>query len=247
MKSAPVRVDSRYDTAVRVLLVSANTERANMPAMPLGAVLVAEATRAAGHEVVFLDLFGTTEPAETLRRTVSRVEPAVMGISVRNIDDQVQESPRFLLEQIRPLIAACRCSSDAPIVLGGAGYSIVPDAALDYLDADFGIAGDGEAAFPALLRFLERGVDPSGLAGVHVRGRHAAVTADFSVDLGDVPCVGDGLWSGHDPVAPETWVPVQGRRGCANDCSYCSTRHIQGRALRCRPPELVAESVRTAA
>jgi len=51
-------------------------------------------------------------------------------------------------------VAACRACSGAPVVLGGAGYSIFPRPALAYLGADFGIRGDGEAAFPALLDCL---------------------------------------------------------------------------------------------
>ena len=47
---------------MRVLLISANTERINMPAPPLGLGLVAAATRRAGHEVTFLDLLSEAEP-----------------------------------------------------------------------------------------------------------------------------------------------------------------------------------------
>ncbi len=39
-----------------MLLISANAERLNMVAMPLGLGLVAAATRRAGHQVAFLDL-----------------------------------------------------------------------------------------------------------------------------------------------------------------------------------------------
>jgi len=41
---------------MNILLVSANTEQFNMPAMPLGLACVVEATRNAGHHVTMLDL-----------------------------------------------------------------------------------------------------------------------------------------------------------------------------------------------
>jgi hypothetical protein len=41
---------------MKVLLVSANTERVNMVTLPLGLGLVRAAARSAGHEVAFLDL-----------------------------------------------------------------------------------------------------------------------------------------------------------------------------------------------
>ena len=46
--------------------------------------------------------------------------------------------------------------SDSPIVLGGAGYSMFPESALAYLDADYGVAGEGEIAFPDLVRPLAK-------------------------------------------------------------------------------------------
>lgn len=46
-----------------------------------------------------------------------------------------------------------------------------------------------------------------------------------------------------DPAAPDLWVPVQARRGCPNDCSYCSTALIQGRRIRARPAGEVADHV----
>ena len=41
---------------MRVLLVSANTERIKMTSLPLGLGMVAKAVRQAGHETAFLDL-----------------------------------------------------------------------------------------------------------------------------------------------------------------------------------------------
>lgn len=84
-------------------------------------------------------------------RAVEAFSREVVGVSMRNIDDQVRAAPRFLLAQARPVVEAIRAASHAPIVLDGAGTSISPDAALRFLEADLGVAGEGEAVFPALL------------------------------------------------------------------------------------------------
>jgi radical SAM superfamily enzyme YgiQ (UPF0313 family) len=42
-------------------------------------------------------------------------------------------------------------------------------------------------------------------------------------------------------------VPVQSRRGCPNDCSYCSTARIQGRQIRASSPARVVEQIARAA
>lgn len=39
------------------------------------------------------------------------------------------------------------------------------------------------------------------------------------------------------------WMTVQTRRGCPMDCSYCSTATIEGKTIRMRSPEAVAEDI----
>lgn len=214
-----------------------------MITMPLGLGLVAAATRRAGHEVTFLDLLDEKEPEAAVRRAVRAARPEVVGISVRNVDDQNRDSPRFLLEQVRPVVDACRASTPAPIVLGGAGYSIFPEAALTYLGADLGVSGDGEASFPSLLRRLQAGEDASGVPGVHAWGRPPAGGRLLPTDLDSFPLWDEALESPSYATSRDLWVPVQSRRGCPNDCSYCSTARIQGRRIRQRSPRQVVERV----
>jgi radical SAM superfamily enzyme YgiQ (UPF0313 family) len=228
---------------MRVLLISSNTERINMVTIPLGLGLVAAAARRAGHEVTFLDLLDERDPEAAVRRAIEAAEPEAIGISVRNIDDQNRESPRFLLEQVRPVVKACRACSRAPVVLGGAGYSIFPEAALAYLGADFGVSGDGEAAFPALLARLRSGEDPSDVPGVCVAGQPAHRERSFPGDLDPLPVWGEALEAPSYAATPDLWIPLQSRRGCPNDCSYCSTARIQGRTIRSRSPRQVVEHV----
>ena len=228
---------------MRVLLISSNTERINMVTLPLGLDLVAGATRRAGHEVAVVDSLREPDPVLAIERSIASFHPEVIGVSIRNIDNQDREAPRFLLEQVRPLIAACRAASHAPIVLGGAGFSIFPDAVLRYLDADLGVRGDGETVFPELIRRIEAGEDPSSTPGVHVAGQTGATEPSFSEELSGMPQWDELLETVADPAAPDLWVPVQARRGCPNDCSYCSTALIQGRRVRARPAGEVADHV----
>jgi radical SAM superfamily enzyme YgiQ (UPF0313 family) len=230
---------------MKVLLISSNTERINMVTIPVGLGLVAAATRRAGHEVALVDLLGEEDPKGAVRRAVEGERPEVIGISVRNIDDQVRDNPRFLLGQVKPVVEACRAASDAPVVLGGAGYSIFPAAALAFLGADIGVAGDGELQFPVLLERLRSGGDTSDLPGVHLAGAPAARPPLFTDDLDSFPLWDVALDAIAAPSSPDLWIPLQSRRGCPNDCSYCSTASIQGRRIRSRSPRLVAELLAT--
>src|SRR5210317_915344 len=139
---------------MRVLLISANTEQINMPVLPLGLACVAAAIDGHGHRVKMLNLMMQTDTQKALYGTIADFNPEIIGISVRNIDDQNMENPRFLLKAVKDVVANCRKYSDATIVLGGAGYSIFPQATLDFLKADIGIQGEGESAFLTLLKRL---------------------------------------------------------------------------------------------
>jgi radical SAM superfamily enzyme YgiQ (UPF0313 family) len=232
---------------VRILLISANTEQINMPVLPLGLALVAAATRQAHHEVRFLDLQAESDPGAAVGRAVAEFAPQVVGVSVRNVDDQNMASPRFLLEEARDVVAACRAATSAPVVVGGAGYSIFPEAARHYLGADIGVCGEGEETLPAILDRLEQGRDPAGIPGVYLPGARTVVTPRFAENLDRLPLPGEELWRGANPQDAELWIPVQTRRGCSFDCSYCSTPNLEGRRLRTRSPETVARHIARAA
>ncbi len=225
---------------MKVLLISANTEQFNMPAMPLGLACVAEAARNAGHDVTLLDLMFEMDAEVVLKKSIVEVQPGCIGISVRNIDDQHMESPRFLLDKVKGVAAACRDFSNAPIVLGGAGYSIFPGSALTYLDADMGIEGEGEIAFPVLLSRRENGHDVLGIPGLYIRGYGPQRSKVLSRRLDELSLPDPSILSASASKNREPWIPVQTRRGCGLKCSYCSTPGIEGSILRERSPELVA-------
>jgi radical SAM superfamily enzyme YgiQ (UPF0313 family) len=226
---------------MRVLLISANREEINMLTWPLGLACVAAATQRAGHDVNLLDLIEAHDPATALKEAIREFHPDVIGISVRNIDDQRMEEPQFLLKEVKEVIAACKALSKAPIVLGGAGYSIFPESSLEYLGADMGIQGEGEKAFPALLKRIEEGRDFSGVPGLYVfragpRGERA-----FEKELDEFPLPDTHSLPAARYHDQEFWLPVQTRRGCPMKCSYCSTAVIEGCAIRKRSPEAVVQ------
>lgn len=235
----------RHGRAVRsveVLLIAANTERGSMRVLPLGLGMVAASARAAGHHIHWLDLDTAKDVAAAVRAAVRAHPPEVIGISVRNVDDQCMAAPRFLLEQAREVVAACRAASEAPVIVGGAGYSIFPDSALAFLGADAGVCGDGEQAFLSILDRLREGCPLSGLPGVHLPGRIAVLPPRRAALGGLPPPAGDAL-RGANPADPDLLVPVQTRRGCPLRCAYCSTPAIEGRHIRCRPPAEVADGL----
>jgi radical SAM superfamily enzyme YgiQ (UPF0313 family) len=209
-----------------------------MTTLPLGLACVAAATRKSGHEVAMLDLQVEKDTRSVLQETIEAFRPDIIGISVRNIDDQNMENPKFLLEKARQIVARCRSLSRAKIVLGGAGYSIFPEGALSFLGADMGIQGEGEVAFPTLIARMEQNADLSGVFGLYLPGQGLQCKRRFAKNLDTLPLPDTDLWS-LPSQKDELWMPVQTRRGCPLNCSYCSTGAIEGRVLRRHSPEAI--------
>jgi radical SAM superfamily enzyme YgiQ (UPF0313 family) len=228
---------------MRVLLISANREEINMPTLPMGLGCVAAAAQRAGHEVEFLDLMPVDDYQQTLKNRIAAFDPEVIGVSVRNIDDQAMGSTNFMLDQAREVIGLCRQLSAAPIALGGAGYSIFPQSALEYLGADMGIQGEGEIAFPALLSQIEAKKDLSNVPGLYLPGRGQQAGRRFVKNLDTIALPDPSLMTSGDCRKQHYWLPFQTRRGCPLNCSYCSTSTIEGHLIRKRSPEAAVQEL----
>jgi radical SAM superfamily enzyme YgiQ (UPF0313 family) len=226
---------------MKVLLISSNRDESYMRTWPLGLACVAAATRRAGHHVSLLDLMSAEDPLDALKDAVETLRPEAVAFSVRNIDDQHMGHATFFLDEVKGLIAYCKKLTQAPIVLGGPGYSMYPMSSLEYLGADMGIQGEGEAAFLALVGRLETGADLTGVPGLYLPRRGLMGERKFESDLDEFPLPGTDVFQDSISTSAEFWFPVQTRRGCAMRCSYCSTATIEGCRLRKRSPQRVVQ------
>lgn len=222
---------------MKILLVSAAEAVGSMLPLPLGLASVAAATEIAGHDVRLRVLPPGADWQLQIQQAVKSFQPDVVGVSARNIDNQEILSPKFLLADIKTVVSACRAATTAPIAVGGAGYSIFPESALAYLGADIGIQGEGEAAFPGLLVWLQQGANGVPPPGVCLPNSRATPRA-FVKDLDELPLPAPELWL-HSFDHTSVRVPVQTRRGCNVNCAYCSTPLIEGIQVRSRSPRAV--------
>lgn len=237
-------------TVMRVLIVNTNRERAPHIPIPLGACCVASAARTEGHEVRLVDLTFTHNPTSTVAEVVRSWRPDVVGLSVRNLDNCDCARPKFYLEDVRRIAFACRKAGAKRMILGGPAVTCAPKPIISYLDGDFAVVGEGETAFPALLRALECGSDTSDVSGVLSRENQDCFRP--SVPISDTVSLAD--------PSPEDWLDieqfvrsgaamsVQTKRGCPFNCSYCLYPSIEGVGdVRLRDPEQVASDVDRAA
>ncbi len=227
----------------RVLLVNPNTERAPYPVAPVGLCLIA-ASLEGRYEVRVYD--GTFEGAEALPDVLKGFAPDYVGIGIRNIDDVTLGSERYYIDDIRrDYVTPIRRASRAPVILGGAGYNMFPRLLLKALEADFGVAGEGERCFPELLDALETGGDPSNIAGVVTPS--GDVSFARSEGTLSIPNAAVDVRVDFEPYRGRGTYPVQTKRGCHLRCVYCSYPIIEGRRYRLRPPEDIVDEVASAA
>jgi radical SAM superfamily enzyme YgiQ (UPF0313 family) len=234
---------------LKVLLVSTNQHRQPMPVIPYGACLVAQAIEAAGHEVHFLDLMFQAEPVKILCDSLSKIKPEIVGLSIRNIDNNDMLFPKGFIQELQPLMDSIRRQSSARVILGGAALSILPVHILRATGADFAVTGDGDLVFPEFLAALAEGRNPSHIPGVmslaesgtgHTSARsfikNRALAPDFRkwIDL-------KAYASRFSPV------PVKTQWGCPFECVYCTYPITEGRDYRLAQVNHVVESIKALA
>jgi hypothetical protein len=234
---------------MRVLLVNTNRKADLMAAPPIGLCYVATATRSAGHEVRVLDLcFAGRRAAKNLRASISSFAPDVVGLSVRNVDNVNMLRPVSYLPGVQELVAEVRRFSTAPVVLGGSGASLMPEAVLRHVGADAVIVSDGEGSFLRLLEALASGESWTEIPGVGLMhdGRFHLTPPDFPPFQFEAPEVGQWV-----DMAPYERLGgsynVQGKRGCPHRCIYCTyNSSLEGHRLRKRDPREVVDEIEEA-
>jgi radical SAM superfamily enzyme YgiQ (UPF0313 family) len=226
-----------------VLLINPN--RIRPPVTPVGLDYVAAALEGQGFKVELLDFAWEADPRAAVREVLAGQVFEAVGISVRNTDDCCLATKDFLLPRIKDLVGLLKSLTESPVVLGGCGFSVAPEASLLYCGADFGIAGDGEWAMPELLNAVRQGLDVFEIPGLVYRlGERAVSNRPRYHDL-----AGPGS-PVRRPVADNTryfreggQVGIETKRGCDRKCIYCADPLAKGGKLRPRPKSLVVREI----
>ncbi|HEV2435653.1 MAG TPA: radical SAM protein [Verrucomicrobiae bacterium] len=231
---------------MKVLLVATNRERSPYPVAPLGALCVAAAAQAAGHEVTFLDLGTEWSPQKALRKALATDNFQAVAFGIRNLDNCWSFAPRLYFDEVRELAEMVRQHFAGPLILGGTGFSVSPQGWMRRLMPDCGVIGEGERAFPEVLARLEAGRSLEGIEGVVTRGGNDglnAMPARAIEPLAQLPMPAHELCRYQRYLRRGGFVGVQTKRGCPFKCAYCIYPQLEGRRYRLRPPEAVVDEV----
>ena len=218
---------------MKVLLISPNTNVSPYPIYPIGCGMVAGALSNAGHEVRQFDLLVSNCSPGALSRDIKEFNPELIGISIRNIDNTNLLNEQFYIDAVKNIVRKIKEITDAVVILGGAGFSLMPDSILEETMADYGIVGEGEALMVDFTNNMAEGICPEDrligpkneLAGKDIP------SAKYNKRLME-------FYLGKNNIAP-----VQTKRGCTHNCYYCSYPIIEGARIRQRDPGLVVDDI----
>lgn len=232
--------------SLRVLLISANTEKLPDPVFPLGAAYMAAVAERGGHEVDSLDLCFHDDPWGEVARKVEVFSPDVIGISLRNLDSSSYPENTSYIDDYRVLVDTVRRASDAFVVLGGAGFTVMPETILRALGADAGVVGEGEFAFPWLLDRVAdgRALDTTHEVACEPAGSGVLVTPITRIKSLDVTGVPMRRHFDMDLYyARGGSLNIQTKRGCMFECVFCSYPLIEGSKVRVRSADVVVDEL----
>jgi len=220
---------------MKILLISSNIANTPYSVYPLGLSMVASSLHKAGHEVRQFDFLASGRSMQVLSDEIKEFTPEIIGISIRNIDIVNLLHEQRYIDAVRDIVREARNVSPAKIILGGSGFSIMPEAILRETGADYGIVGEGEAL---LVHFADEAAKGDYPQDKILRSQARLSTSEIPSALYDSRIMDFYLQSGN--VAS-----VQTKRGCVHACAYCSYPFLEGSQLRPRSAKIVVDDIET--
>jgi lipid biosynthesis B12-binding/radical SAM protein len=218
---------------MKVLLISANVTLSPYPLYPLGVSIIAAALTKAGHEVRQADFLQQNTSLEAIGQEVREFGPDLVGISVRNIDNVNFMNEQYYIQNVKNLVSTVRGITDAKVLLGGAGFSLIPDLILKETGADYGIIGEGEVLAVEFANNAAKGVYPEK----PLIGSTTRLTGDqINSALYDERLLEFYLHSGNI-------ASIQTKRGCTHTCIYCTYPVLEGSRIRKREARAVVDDI----
>ena len=225
----------------KVLLI--NTNLIKPPIAPIGLDYVGGTLQRHGFGVELLDLCFSGHIKESIRKRLKDTSYLAVGINIRNTDDCYFLSQDNFLPRIKDMVRHIRDYSDCPVIAGGGGFSVMPIQTIKYLNADFGIAGDGEFALPGLLKNIEES-KKGHVSRENPGGPAYGETISRQGPLDKYPYPDRDLVDNKRYFKEGGMGNIETRRGCNRKCIYCADPLIKGCRVRTRPASIVIREIK---
>lgn len=231
-----------------VLLINSNQFKYPWPVLPFGLCCIAAAVEHIGHQVYLLDLCFAGDSKKEIEEALQRHSPDIIGISIRNIDNGTGYNTQFLLNDVRrQVVSECKRLFSGPIIIGGPAVGVSGEEMLAFFDLEYAVQGDGELAMIEFIRRFEQQASFEGLDGLIIRRNGKIIQRNPPLvvdDLDAVPMPKPHKYLDLEPYRRyNVALPVQTKRGCTLNCSYCTYNRIEGRRYRLRSPQKIADEI----
>lgn len=229
---------------MNILLVNTNFMK---PAVaPIGLDYVSDILIESGHDLRLLDLCWSSDIEGDTAAALNGYEPDLIGVTVRNTDDCYFSGGAFFLPEIKNVVDQIRKRSDAPIVMGGVGYSVFPVPVMEFCGADYGVAGEGELGFKMLADALTGKMPIDQVPNLLHRNSGRIVQNPMRhIDLAsELPPRKRSLIDNARYFREGGQAGIETKRGCDMPCIYCADPVSKGRHVRLRPPKMVVNEIK---
>lgn len=221
-----------------------NTNRIRPPIAPIGLDYLAEALEAAGHRVSVLDLCWADDWVSAVSGFFREHSPGVVGVTLRNTDDCAFASRASFLIEFATIAAALRSHTEAPVVVGGVGFSALPEQVLALCQVDAGVWGEGEFTFVELARRVECGCEWRNLPNLVCRDGEGVRRNPVAFgEIADLPPMSRSWIDNPRYFREGGQAGFETKRGCSGHCVYCADPVAKGRRVRLRSPHAVVEEL----
>jgi radical SAM superfamily enzyme YgiQ (UPF0313 family) len=225
-----------------ILLINTNVIRP--PVSPVGLEYLGETLVEAGESVRILDLSFESDWQKALRRELND-EPLIVGMTVRNTDDCSFSSRVSFLPWIREITSKLREFTSANIMLGGVGFSIMPELIIRITGADFGIVGDGEEVTPILINHLTNKDNVSDIPNlIYWHNGNMVQNPREYTKLNYLPIPRRHLFDNKRYEELGAMVGIETKRGCPQQCIFCADPVAKGNHIRLRSPYTVVNELK---
>ncbi|MBU1170131.1 MAG: cobalamin-dependent protein [Proteobacteria bacterium] len=236
----------------RILLVYAVSHAIQNPlggvAPPSGLTWIQKALHVNGFDYHTCDLSLAKDRwdiEKIIKQSVTSYQPHAVGVSIRNIDTSVNP-PRTFFPFLKDVAQTIRRETHVPMILGGPGFSLYSKKCMETMAADYGIVGEGEASFPALLNSIFSKVESApSVPGLIVKKNGSFHEIPREIFSG-YTTFGKARHAGIDYDAYDKiggYYPIQTKRGCAFNCIYCDYPYLEGRQYRLRQPSVIVDEI----
>jgi len=228
-----------------ILLIRPPTTRPGF-IFPLGLGYIAAVLHNAGHKVNVLDLDALRPSSENIEQTIRKANYDILGISGLSSQYKDIKILAHLSKKYHP---------QAKVILGGAGFSAIPQLFMDKIEADIGVTREGEETILEILDSLSSsGPQLSSINGIWYKENGKIIATKERARIQNLDTIPLPAWDLFDidsyikqPLAETTKsmksMPMITSRGCPYQCTYCFRNF--GRETHQRSIENVIKEIKT--